>query len=153
MGRKRGTFLDSQTSFALLNVTFEPSSGKKNPNTEMICGDMKVRMVIPQREDVCVCVHGFVVFICTRTYTKCKPGRTRDQVVVVVVVMRRWRYFRHCGSCEVKLIRKKKRNKKKTNQKTFSSFSLFCLHSGRVSHLLCSFTGQNCEASGNKQEL
>lgn len=131
MGRKRGTFLDSQTSFALLNVTFEPSSGKKNPNTEMICGDMKVRMVILQQEDVCV--HAFVVFICTRTYTKCKPGRTRDQVVVVVV-MKRWRYFRDCG-CEVRLIRKKMKHTH-TQKKTFSSFSLFRLHSGRVSHLL-----------------
>lgn len=51
-----------------------------------------------------VCVHLFVEFMCTTMYTKCKPGRTRDQIAVVaVVLMRQWRYFSHCGSLEIRL--------------------------------------------------
>lgn len=122
------------------------SERKKNPNTYLICNNMKLRMTILQREGVCV--HVFAVCICTKTYTKLKSGRTRDQVVVV---WRRWRYFSDCSCFEVRLIRKKKTHtqKKKYFHKTFSSLFLSCLHSVRVSHLLSYQT----EASRSGPEL
>lgn len=89
MWRKCGTSPDPQTSFALLNATFDPLSGLKKIKIKNT--DFNQRRCESENDDPsCGGKDVCVVFICTRTYTKCKSGRTRDQVVVA---SRRWGYF------------------------------------------------------------
>lgn len=93
-----------------------------------------------------MCVHPFGVCICTRTYTKFKSGRIRDQVVTV---WRRWRYFSNCGCFEFRLIREKTHKKKILPQNLL--LAVFIQDECYTFSVMSRET--NCEASRSRPEL